>query len=529
MSPHAETAGAKAGRREWIGLAVLALPCLLYSMDLTVLNLALPQLVADLKPTSAQLLWIVDIYGFLVAGSLITMGTLGDRIGRRKLLMIGAVAFGAASVLAAFSTTPEMLIVARAMLGVAAATLAPSTLSLLSNMFHDPRERSFAIGIWITAFSAGGAIGPLVGGVLLQYFWWGSVFLVALPVMALLLVLGPVLLPEFRDENAGRLDLPSAALSLVAVLAVIFGLKEIATAGVSTEAFVSVAGGLVVGALFLRRQTRLADPLIDLSLFRLRAFSASLAINVGAFFAAFSSFLLVAQYLQLVLGMSPLEAGLWGLPSALAFIVGAQVAPRLAHRVRPSRLMAVALLVAAGGFLVLAQADGEWPLAMIVAGIVITAFGLVPVFTLATDLVVGTAPAERAGSAAALSETSSEFGGALGIAVLGSVAAAIYRLTVADTLPAGLPQDIAVAARDTLGGAISGAATLEPALAAAMTEAARAAYASAFSVAALISAAILAGTALLALIVLRDLAPIGAEAEPDDECPDAQGCVAPAE
>jgi DHA2 family multidrug resistance protein-like MFS transporter len=397
-------------------------------------------------------------------------------------------------------------------------------------MFHDPRERSFAIGIWITAFSAGGAIGPLVGGVLLQYFWWGSVFLVALPVMVLLLLLGPVLLPEFEDENAGRLDLPSAALSLVAVLAVIFGLKEIATAGGSAEAFVSVAGGLVVGALFLRRQARLADPLIDLSLFRLRAFSASLAINVGAFFAAFSSFLLVSQYLQLVLGMSPLEAGLWGLPSALAFIVGAQVAPRLAHRVRPSRLMAVSLLVAAGGFLVLAQADGAWPLAMIVAGIVITAFGLVPVFTLATDLVVGTAPVERAGSAAALSETSSEFGGALGIAVLGSVAAAIYRLTVADTLPGGLSEDIAAAARDTLGGAISGAAVLEPALAAAVTDAARAAYASAFSVAALISAAILAGTALLALIVLRDLPPIGAAGELDDKCPEGQDCAAaPAE
>ncbi len=529
MSNHAETAGAKAGRREWIGLAVLALPCLLYSMDLTVLNLALPQLVADLKPTSAQLLWIVDIYGFLVAGSLITMGTLGDRIGRRKLLMIGSVAFGAASILAALSTTPEMLIVARALLGIAAATLAPSTLSLLSNMFHDPRERSIAIGIWITAFSAGGAIGPLIGGVLLQFFGWGSVFLVALPVMVLLLVLGPVLLPEFRDENAGRIDLPSAALSLVAVLAVIFGMKEIATAGVSTGAFVFVAAGLAFGALFLRRQSRLADPLIDLSLFRLRAFSASLAINVSAFFAAFSSFLLVAQYLQLVLGMSPLMAGLWGLPSALAFIVGAQVAPRLAQRVRPSSLIAVSLLIAAAGFLVLAQANGDWPLptiVTIVAGIVITAFGLVPVFTLATDLVVGTAPIERAGSAAAMSETSSEFGGALGIAVLGSVAAAIYRLTVADTLPAELPGNIAAVARDTLGSAINVSATLDPTLAAAVTAAARAAYASAFSATAVISAAILAATAAIAFVVLRDLAPIGAEKEPAEPGQqDGVGCV----
>ena len=193
----------RAGKREWIGLAVLALACVLYAMDLTVLHLAVPSLSADLKPTSAQLLWIVDIYGFLVAGSLITMGTLGDRIGRRRLLLIGAAAFGVASVLAAFSTSAEMLIASRALMGVAGATLAPSTLSLIFNMFRDPRQRTVAIGVWITSFSAGGAIGPVLGGVLLEYFWWGSVFLLALPVMALLLVLGPRVLPEYRDPAGG--------------------------------------------------------------------------------------------------------------------------------------------------------------------------------------------------------------------------------------------------------------------------------------------------------------------------------------
>src|SRR5438093_4167997 len=195
----------KAGRREWVGLAVIALPCLLYSMDLTVLNLAVPHLTADLRPSSAQLLWIVDIYGFLVAGSLITMGTLGDRIGRRRLLFIGATAFGIASVIAAFSTSTEMLIATRALLGLAGATLAPSTLSLIRNMFHDPQQRTVAIGVWITSYSAGAALGPLLGGLLLQYFWWGSVFLLGVPVMALLLVLGPRLLPEFRDPEAGHL------------------------------------------------------------------------------------------------------------------------------------------------------------------------------------------------------------------------------------------------------------------------------------------------------------------------------------
>ena len=221
----------KAGRREWIGLAVIALPCLLYSMDLTVLNLALPAISEDLRPSSSELLWIVDIYGFLVAGLLITMGTLGDRIGRRRLLLIGAASFGAASVLAAFASSAPMLIAARALLGVAGATLAPSTMALIFNMFADPGERKIAIGVWIASFSAGAAVGPLVGGALLELFWWGSVFLIGVPVMALLLVLGPRLLPESRDPDAGRLDLASAALSLGAVLAVIFALKRLAEDG----------------------------------------------------------------------------------------------------------------------------------------------------------------------------------------------------------------------------------------------------------------------------------------------------------
>ncbi len=218
----------RATAHEWIGLAVIALPCMLYSMDLTVLNLAVPRLSGDLRPSSAQLLWIVDIYGFLLAGSLITMGTLGDRIGRRRLLLMGAAAFGLASVLAAFSTSAEMLIATRALLG---ATLAPSTLSLIRNMFLDPTERTTAIGIWVSSYSVGAAIGPLLGGVLLERFWWGSVFLLGVPVMALLLIVGPLFLPEFNDPEAGQFDLVSALLSLTSVLAVIYGLKRIAEDG----------------------------------------------------------------------------------------------------------------------------------------------------------------------------------------------------------------------------------------------------------------------------------------------------------
>src|SRR5215218_2784400 len=236
----------RAGRRDWIGLAVIALPCLLYSMDLEVLYLAVPSLTSDLEPTSSQLLWITDIYGFLLAGFLLTMGALGDRIGRRRLLLIGAAAFGVASVLAAFSRTPEVLIASRALLGIAGATLAPSTLSLIRNMFLDPDQRAFAIGVWATSFSAGAAIGPLAGGLLLDFFWWGSVFLLAVPVMALLLVLGPVLLPEFRDPEAGTPDIASAAMSLAAVLAVIYGLKQIAQDGIGWPLLLSIMVGFAI-------------------------------------------------------------------------------------------------------------------------------------------------------------------------------------------------------------------------------------------------------------------------------------------
>src|SRR5688500_12620745 len=294
----------RAGRREWIGLGVIAIACMLYVMDLTVLHLAIPAISTDLQPSSTQLLWIIDIYGFVVAGSLITMGTLGDRIGRRRLLMIGAAAFGAASVLAAFSTSAGMLIAARALLGVAGATLAPSTLALIFNMFGDPQQRKVAIGVWIASYSAGAAIGPLAGGALLELFWWGSVFLLGVPVMVLLLIAAPRLLPESRDPDAGRLDLGSAALSLAAVLAIIFGLKQLAEHGAGWPPAVAVLAGLVIGMAFVRRQRALADPLIDLGLFRNRAFSAALVTNLLGFLAAFGLFLFVSQYLQLVLGLS---------------------------------------------------------------------------------------------------------------------------------------------------------------------------------------------------------------------------------
>ena len=426
---------------------MIALPCLLYSMDLTVLNLALPAINADLGPSGIQLLWIVDIYGFLVAGSLITMGTLGDRIGRRRLLLIGAAVFGVASLIAAFSTSAEMLIAARAALGVAGATLAPSTLSLIRNMFHDPRERTIAISVWVTSYSVGAAIGPLLGGVLLEYFWWGSVFLLAVPVMAILLLVAPMLIPEYRDANAGSLHLPSAAMSLAAVLAFIFGLKQAAQEGIGWLPLLAVGGGIALAAVFVRTQRRLADPLVDLSMFRVRAFSVAIAVYTLSMFVAFGIFVFMSQYLQVVLAMTPFTAGLWTVPFALGFVLGSMVAPRLVRSFRPADVMVGGLAVAATGYLLLTHVSQSSGPLLLVVGMLLQSVGMAPVFTLTNDLIIGAVPPERAGSAAGVSETASELGGALGIALLGALATAMYGSALgAEALPHALELAAAIGA-----------------------------------------------------------------------------------
>jgi DHA2 family multidrug resistance protein-like MFS transporter len=482
-----DAAPPRAGRREWIGLGTIALACMLYVMDLTVLHLAIPEISTDLQPSSTQLLWIIDIYGFVVAGSLITMGTLGDRIGRRRLLLIGAAAFGAASVLAALSSSSEMLIGTRALLGLAGATIAPSTLSLIRNMFLDPEERTRAIAIWITSFSVGAAVGPLLGGLVLEFFWWGAAFLVNVPVMVLLLVLGPRLLPEYKDPEAGRLDIPSAALSLLAILAVIYGLKLFAQDGMGWLPVVSVAFGLAIGIAFVRRQRRLEDPLIDLGLFRVPAFTSSLILYGGGILMVFGGFLFLPQFLQLVVGLSPLEAGLWTLPWALAFVVGSQLTPRLARRYRPGTLMTVGLVFAAAGFAVFTQVEPTSGFAMIVSGSVVFSLGTAPVFTLTNDLIIGSAPPERAGAAAGISETAAELGGALGIALFGSIGLAIYRNGVVDGISPEIPPDAASVAQDTLGGAVEVAGELPAGLGAPLTEAANSAFVQGVHVTAAIS------------------------------------------
>ena len=497
-------AAPRAGKKEWIGLAVLALPTLLIAMDMTVLHLAVPSLSADLQPSTAQLLWILDIYGFLVAGLLITMGTLGDRIGRRKLLLVGAAAFGVASVLAALSTSAEMLIATRALLGIAGATLMPSTLSLIRNMFHDASQRTVAISVWMTAFAVGGALGPLVGGFLLDYFWWGSAFLIGVPVMAILLVLGPVLLPEHRDREAGRLDLASVALSLVAVLSAVYGLKLVAENGFGWPPLAFVAMGLAAGLVFIRRQGKLADPLLDLELFRERTFSASAALLTVGILVMAGSQLFTLQYLQLVNGLSPLQAGLWSLPNAAGLMAGAMTAPALAAKLRPGFVIAGGLLLAAVGLGMLVLVSATAGLGVLVTASAVMGLGLGPMAALGTDLIVGAAPPERAGAASAISETSTELGAGLGIAVLGSIGFGVYRSRIADTMPIGVHDE---AARESLGGAVAVAGELSGKAGAELLTVAREAFVHGLHVTAIVGAAVAVALAVLAATLLRNVQP----------------------
>jgi MFS transporter, DHA2 family, multidrug resistance protein len=519
--PVTTTPPPKATRREWTGLAVLALACLLYVMDLTVLDLAIPALSADLRPTSSQLLWIIDVYGFMVAGALVTMGTLGDRIGRRRLLLGGAAAFGAVSVFAAFATTPEQLIVARALLGVAGATIAPSTLSLIFHMFRDPAERTRAVGVWIGAFSAGSAVGPVLGGVLLEWFWWGSVFLLALPVMGALLVLGPKVLPEYRDPDAGRLDLVSAAMSIAALLAVVYGIKQVVQDGVHLAPVLAIVGGVAVGAAWFRRQRRLAEPMIDVRLFRIRAFTVALAVNFLSVFVMVGYVLYLGQYMQLVVGLSPLQAGLLSVPGAAGFVVSSQLAPRLVRRFRPAHLVSGGLALSAVGLLVLTTVSVGSGLGAVVVASTVVSLGMGPVFGLTTEMIVGSAPEEAAGAASGISETAAELGGALGIAVLGTIGVAIYRGGVADGLPAGMTPQLAEAAEDTLGGAGAVAAQLPPAQAEALLHAANTAFVSGLQLTSLVAAVLAAGLAVLAAVALHEpAAPAQPATVAPDDCPD---------
>ena len=492
-----------ATRREWIGLAVLALPTLLLSVDVSVLFLALPKLSAALGADAIEQLWILDIYSFLLAGLLITMGNVGDRIGRRRLLLIGGAGFAAASVLAAFSTTPEMLIASRALLGIAGATLAPSTMALIRNMFRDPRQMGIAIGVWFTCFMGGMLVGPIIGGVLLEHFWWGSAFLLGVPVMLLLLALGPRFLPEYKAADPGRIDPLSVALSLVAVLLVIWGLKELARSGWNAAPVATIVIGITIGALFVRRQGRLRDPLLDLSLFRNRVFSTSLVMLLVSSVVMSGLSLLIALYLQSVLGLTPLVSGLWLIPPNIAMIVGFQVPPLLARWLTMPKTIALGLVIGAIGFLVLTQAGRADGPGLLIPGWVLACFGIAFPMSLLTVLMLGATAPEKAGAAAATNETSGELGIALGIATLGSLATVVYRTELAGSLPDTIPEAAGRSALEGITGTADAAASLSPELSAELLALARAAFAEGLGVAAGLGAAVFLALAVTTALMLR--------------------------
>ncbi|WP_078893690.1 MFS transporter [Streptomyces sp. CT34] len=500
----------KAGRREWLALAVLLLPCLLVSMDVSVLYFAVPFLTAQLEPSSVQQLWILDVYGFVLAGLLITMGALGDRIGRRRLLLTGAALFALASGLAAAARSAEMLIAARALLGVGGATLMPSTLALIRNLFHDATERGKAVALWSVAVTGGIAVGPVLSGALLEHFWWGSVFLVNTPAMALLLICGPLLLPEFKNPAAGRFDLLSSALSLAAMLPAVYGIKEIARNGVTAPPVAALAIGLLAAFLFIRRQRTARHPMLDLQLFRHRGFCGSILTNLLAMFAVVGCAVFLTQYLQSVRGMSPLEAALWNLVPTLAVGGMAPLSAALARRIDRAQVIALGFVLAAGGFIWLSWLEPASALWFALAGSAVYASGLVMVMSLGNELALGVAPPERAGSASALLESGTELGGALGMAILGSIGNAVYRGDIGGALPTGLPAGAAGAARETLAGATAVAAPLPGRIGTALLTAARTAFTHGLHAAVLCAAAVMAAAAVLAVALLRGVRTTGA-------------------
>ncbi|WP_127481116.1 MFS transporter [Nocardioides pantholopis] len=493
-------APARAGRREWTALVVLVLVVLLLAIDGTVLYLAVPSLAEDLAPSSSQLLWIGDIYSFVLAGLLITMGNVADRIGRKRLLMIGSAAFGAASVVAAFSPNAETLIAARALLGVAGATLMPSTLSIVRAMFREPAQRTRAIAVWSVGATAGAALGPLVGGVLLEHFWWGSVFLINVPIMALALVGGWLLLPESRGMAGQPIDLVSSLLSILTIVPVVYGVKHWIASGFDNVVAGSVLLGIACGWWFLRRQARLRVPLLDVSLFRVPAFTGAVCASLLSIFAFLGLLFFFSQYLQLVRGFGPLDAGLAELPATLASIAVIGLIGVLVTRLGAGRSIGLGLAVAALGLAGIG-ATTQWTSFWGLGGaLAVMGLGIGIAMTLSTDAVVSAVPKERAGAASAVAETAYELGGALGIAVLGSLHLAMYRSGL--ELPAGLDAEETATVHDSLAYAVT---TIDdPSVIAAAQEA----FAAAMQTTSFVAAAILLAAAVVAWRMIPSMTPV---------------------
>lgn len=496
--------------RNWLALGVLTLAVLMIGVDGTVLALATPFIIKDLGPTPTQVLWIGDIYSFVLAGLLVTMGGLGDRIGHKKLLLCGATAFAAISVATAYAPTAGVLIGVRALLGVAGATLAPPTLALIRGLFLQPRERSVAVGVWASVFSAGAALGPMVGGLLLEHFWWGSVFLINVPVMVVLLAGGLMLLPERRNPSPGPWDLPSVALSLIGMLSLVYAIKEGAVNGFHVSMVVLGVVGAVALTLFVRRQLRLPAPLIDVRLFGNRAFSGVIIANLLSVLGLSGLTFFLSQFFQLVEGYPPVKAGVAELPAAVtATAVGVLAGITVRYWTPRAVLTAgLALVGVAMASLTLISPSTAYPrvgIALFVVGI-----GLGVAFTVASDVILASAPPERVGAAAAVSETAYELGTALGIATLGSIINGVYRELA---IPPDAPDAAALHAKDSLAAAIKAASLLPADEALSLLTAAKNAFTEGLDIAAGAGSALLLASAAVVWLLLkpRPTPPAGAE------------------
>jgi DHA2 family multidrug resistance protein-like MFS transporter len=405
-------------------------------MDISLLFVAGPAITEALHPTSTQWLWAMDIYSFVTAGLLITMGGLGDRIGRKKVLLAGAGVFGAFSLELAYAPNANLFVLGRAMLAIGGATLAPSTLSLIRGMFADERQRRTAVGAWTIAFAGGAVAGPIIGGVLLEYFWWGAVFLINVPVMFLLLIAAPFLIAESRNPTRPRFDLLGAASSLVAILCLVFAMTQVARHGIGLTSASAALIGAAVAAGFIVRQNRAAHPLIDLTLFRIPGFAAAIGVNTITAMVISGLGVLAFPFLQIVHGLSPLQSALWALPTLAGSFLGAFVATS-ASRLSGIRLLITGLLSAMSGLIAVATIRPQTGLWLFLAGYTVLTFGIGLTATVANSLVLTSASAERAGAVAGLSETSAQLGGALGIATLGTVASVVYRAAMTRAAPAG--------------------------------------------------------------------------------------------
>lgn len=443
-------------RRRWAALAVLSSSLLVIVMDMTILNVALPELSADLQPSASEQLWIVDVYSLLLAGLLVPMSALADRWGRKRMLLAGFGVFGGASLLVLAADTPLGVIAVRSLLGVGGAMIMPTTLSLIRSIFTDPAERARALGVWAATSSLGVAVGPIVGGLLLESFSWQAAFLVNVPVMVVAVIAGVLLLPEARDPAPGRWDAVATVLSIAGMIALVWSIKRFAKEGVdAAAAWAALAAAAALLTWFVRRCLRRPDPLLDVRLFTRRPFTAGTIAALASMFAMAALLLLLSQWLQLVEGHSPLEAGVRLLPLAAGALVVAPLAPALGERIGARTVLAGGVATSAAGFLVLWLAGGDLAYPAVALALVLLGGGAGSL-AIASAIIMSGTPPEKAGNAAAIEETAYDLGNVLGVAILGSVAAAFFRSQL--DLGPGLDPALAHDAQESLGGALEIAA-----------------------------------------------------------------------